>query len=410
MKFGNLVLDTNKKMENIGDWFQIFAVENLYRYMKIEENQIVRIKISELSSYDGEAVILPINYPFYGYYNLSSQIIPVYLGISIIHASVVEGLRMKNFQPIGCRDYHTMKELQKIGIEAYMGGCLTITFPRMKEIAQDDKKVFIVDVSDRVLEKIPDNIKENAKYVTHMYYDDECGGREKAKTIYNDYKNARLVITSRIHCAQPCLAYGIPVIFICEVKSFRYDVIRQFLPIYEYEDMDTIDWNPAPVELETQKKKMLDNAAQRVSEMFNKYSKMYEINDFYLEGKRDNYKIDSVWAFQKYISQRWKREDAFKYALWGVTQAAEFLYEWIMEYYPKAELSNVIDNGKMREFHGRFTQNQEELRNVMADTPVFVTAGSANPVAEKVFRKYGVSKYVICYGNLYIEDGKNKSY
>lgn len=53
MKFANLALDTNKKMENIGDWVQIFAIENLYDYMGINKDEIVSIKISELSSYDG---------------------------------------------------------------------------------------------------------------------------------------------------------------------------------------------------------------------------------------------------------------------------------------------------------------------------------------------------------------------
>lgn len=408
MKFANLTLDSNKGMENVGDWVQIFAIDNLYRYMKIKEEQIVKIKISELSSYAGEAVILPINYPFYGYYHLSPQIIPVYLGVSIMHASAAEGLRMRNFQPIGCRDYHTMNELQKIGLEAYMGGCLTITFPKIKEMTQINKKVFIVDVSERTLEKIPDYIKENAKYVTHMYYNEECGGREKAKAVYNEYKNASLVITSRIHCAQPCLAYGIPVIFICEVKSFRYDVVRQFLPIYSYEDMDTIDWNPAPVELEGHKKKMLDNAAQRLKETFSKYVTMYDINDFYLSGKHDDYEIDSLWAFQRYIKKRWKKQDVFKYALWGITQVAETFYEWVTENYPNAILSNVIDNREEREFHGVLTQKQEKLKDI--DIPVFVTAGSANPVAERVFKEYNVAKYVICYNNLYIVDGVKKSY
>ena len=77
MKFANLALDSDKKMENIGDWVQIFAIENLFEYMNIKKNEIVHIKISELSTYDGEYVILPINYPLYGYYHLSYKIIPV---------------------------------------------------------------------------------------------------------------------------------------------------------------------------------------------------------------------------------------------------------------------------------------------------------------------------------------------
>lgn len=406
MKFANLALDTNKKMENIGDWVQIFAIENLYDYMGISKEEIIPIKISELSCYDGEYVILPINYPFYGYYQLSHKIIPVYLGISVMSGSVADGLRMKNFQPIGCRDYHTMREMQKAGLEAYYGGCLTITFPK-REVSGG--KTFIVDVSDNVLQRIPDHVKANAEYVKHVYYNEECGGEEKARKIYERYvKEAGLVITSRIHCAQPCLAAGIPVVFICEIKSFRYEVIKQFIPVYTLEEMEQIDWNPKPIELEKHKKRMLECASDRVWSVYKQYSKICEISSFYLSGNQFDYEIDSVWAFQRYIKKSWNKQDAFQYALWGVTQCAEVIYEWINENYPNAALVQVIDNKMKKAFHGIYPETADMLGR--CSVPVFVTAGSANPVAEETFKKQGVEKYVICYGNLYIVNGVHKTY
>lgn len=407
MKFANLELDSNKQMENIGDWVQIFAIEHLYEYMGIDKNEIVAIKISELNTYDGEYVILPINYPLYGYYQLSSKIIPVYLGISVISGSVADGLRLKNFQPIGCRDYHTMLELQKVGLETYYGGCLTITFP--KRNSSSASKTFIVDVSDNVLQKIPREIKENAEYVKHVYYKEECGGKEKAREIYRRYmQEAGLVITSRIHCAQPCLAAGIPVVFICEIKSFRYEVIRQFLPIYTLEDMDRIEWSPEPLEMEDHKKRMLEYAASRVWSVYKQYKNMCELSDFYLSGPRFLGEIDSVWAFQKYIKENWNKVDAIQYAIWGITQCAEVIYEWIAQNYPNAELAQVIDAKKTEVFHGVYPQAVNSLAN--CDIPVFVTAGSANPVAEGVFKEYNVKQYVICYGSLYIVNGVHKTY
>lgn len=407
MKYANLELEANKKMENIGDWVQIFAVDNLYRYMGIDEDDIVKIKISELSEYDGEYVVLPINYPFYGYYQLSPKIIPVYLGISVMSGSVADGLRMRNFQPIGCRDIHSMREIQKQGLEAYYGGCLTITFPkRQVENAED---IFIVDVSDKVLDKIPASIKSKAKYVNHVFYNEDCGGEKKAKEIYERYrKQAKLVITSRIHCAQPCIAAGIPVIFICEVKSFRYDVIRPFLPVYTYEEMDNIDWNPNVIEIEEYKKKLLELASCRVRDTFDKYNMICDVSEFYLADSSDDYEIDSVWAFQRYIKNNWNAEDRFSYAIWGITQSAEVIYEWIKKNYPNAILEKVIDNKAQKEFHGVLPQTEAALEGFQS--VVFVTAGSANPVAEEVFKRYRVKKYVICYGNLYIVDGSRKNY
>lgn len=407
MKFANLSLDTNKRMENIGDWVQIFAIENLYTYMGISKDEIVSVRISELSSYDGESVILPINFPFYGYYSLSPKIIPVYLGISVMSGSVVKGLRMQNFQPIGCRDYHTLTEIRKVGLEAYYGGCLTIAFP--KRTTSFSNKIFIVDVSENILNLIPQNIKDQAEFITHIYYDDECGGEVKAREIYARYaKEAKLVITSRIHCAQPCLAMGIPVIFICEIKSFRYDVLKPFIPIYTISNMNQINWNPSPPDIEYHKKKLLDSAADRIYDTLKKYEKLCEISEFYLANATADYEIDSIWAFQRYIKETWKSDDIFQYAIWGITQCAEVLYAWVRENYPHAILAKVIDNKACTTFHGVFSERENCLEDFTA--PVFVTAGSANPVAEKVFKKYHVQKYVICYNNLYVVDGTCKSY
>lgn len=36
-----------------------------------------------------------------------------------------------------------------------------------------------------------------------------------AREILNDIQKARLVITSALHCAAPCVAMGIPVILVC---------------------------------------------------------------------------------------------------------------------------------------------------------------------------------------------------
>lgn len=410
MKFANLVIENNKKMENIGDWIQLFAIDYLYSYMHVDDNEIIKIKISELSTYDGEYVILPINYPFYGYYQLSYKIIPVFLGISIINGSVAKGLRMQAFQPIGCRDLHSLKAVQEMGLEAYMGGCLTITFPKRKKNMVNGK-IFIVDLSEKVLAKVPQKIKENATYVSHVLYNEECLGREGVKDIYKRYcEEASLVITSRIHCAQPCLAMGIPVIFICEIPSFRYDVLRQYVPIYTLESMEKINWNPKPVELEEHKTRLLKNAASRVKEIYNKYEKITEISSFFLEGESYKYEIDSVWAFQKYIKNRWKKNDVFLYSFWGVTQIADEIFAWISENYPNAVLNRVFDKACRTVFHGIMPEALSGLNECTDEEVVFVTAGSVNPVADDTLKKAGVKNYVICYGNLYIVNGVELSY
>lgn len=408
MRFANLVLDADKDVENAGDWAQIFAIEYLYQYMQVEYDEVVRIKVSELSTYCGEYVILPINFPFYGYYNLSAKIIPVYLGISIVHKSVADGLRMQNFQPIGCRDFHTWKELTGCGLEAYMAGCLTITWPK-REKSDKQNKIFIVDVSDHVYEKIPENIRAEAIKVSHIHYSDECMGEEGARKIYKKYRDeACLVITSRIHCAQPCLAMGIPVIFIYDVCSFRYDVIRQYIPVYSLETMDQVNWAPRIPKLETHKKMMLQNAAARVLEAKKRYEELCQISDFYLRGNPIEQEVDSVWAFQRYLLERYGKEDRFQYSIWGITQIAEAIYEWISKEFPNATLDKVIDRSQSKTFHGICSEPIDSLKECRST--VFVTAGNANAMAIKMFKKYEIENYVICYNGIYIVNGNEYTY
>lgn len=404
MKYANLILDQNKEMENVGDWVQIFAVENLYKYMGVEYSQVVRIKISELNTYDGETVILPINFPLYGYYDLSPKIIPVYLGISVIDRSVAKGLRMHAFQPIGCRDYHTFSELREEGLNVYYGGCLTVTFSKRKN-KPIDGKVFIVGISPDVANRIPNEVKKDAIYAEHIFYGTECRGETNAKKVFERYNNeASLVITSKIHCAQPCLAAGIPVIFICEKMSFRYDVLKQYIPVYSIDDMKQVDWNPKEIDIELHKKTMLSHAAERVINTYNTYERSSRLSDFFMGGEMPEYLVDTVWAIKSYIELRWQPNDTFEYILWGITQIAEATYKWITKKYPYAILKEVIDIAKDKEFHGIKAVGLETLAN--CDCPVFVTVGSANSMAEEVFEKYKVTRYVICYNNKYIVDGE----
>ncbi len=408
MKFANLVLDVNSSMVNLGDWIQIFAIENLYNYMGIDYADVVRIKVSELSEYEGEDVILPINYPFYGFYNLSTKIYPVYLGISLINIAVADGLHMKQFQPIGCRDYHTLMECKKAGLDSYYGGCLSISFPKRKS-NHLKRKVYMVDVSEKIQEQIPKIIKQDAIIRHQVIYNNDKIDEQYVKEYYEElYDNASLVITSKIHCAQPCLAVGIPVVFICEHKSFRFDVLSNYIPIYELDQMSEINWSPEIPDLELLKHSMLENAKSRVWECYSKYSNRLCIHDFYLQGQHKGYCIDTVWAFQKYIEDRWSREDHFSYILWGVTQIAESIYEWISRYYKNANLAGVIDIYNKQAFHGCEATGTDILENTTS--VVLVTAGAAGVMARKVFETMKIKHYVICYNGLHIVDGIEKDY
>ena len=80
MKFANIVMTRNGRC-TIGDDIQLLAIENLYRYMGIDYNEVVRIPFNELATYDGDYVVLPISFPLHGYSH--DAVITQYL--SLIH-------------------------------------------------------------------------------------------------------------------------------------------------------------------------------------------------------------------------------------------------------------------------------------------------------------------------------------
>lgn len=190
-----------------------------------------------------------------------------------------EGIRyFKQHEPIGCRDEGTAQKLRAYGVDAFYSGCLTLTFPRRSQ--EDElhaKEIFIVGV-DKYLEKyIPKKIRKqavrlNQSSVRLPKIDCELK-RELAQQLLDGYaRNAKLVITSKIHCAMPCLAMGIPVVFLYpkdKQDDYRVHLISDIIPINYVSRgsvtsrlglqgllSDKVNWNPAPVEFEERKKEI----------------------------------------------------------------------------------------------------------------------------------------------------------
>lgn len=177
---------------------------------------------------------------------------------------------LRNHQPIGCRDKHTVSLLETQNVNAYFSGCMTLTLGLKYKKKVSCGKVYFVDPQvcvgrKKVLKyfesvsfwlKHPyaccklflnnDAFRDNSKkrrfllvakflssysklfplkllneacYVSHQstyYYNKFKSDEERldeAKRLVLDYSEASLVITSRIHCALPCLGIGTPVIY-----------------------------------------------------------------------------------------------------------------------------------------------------------------------------------------------------
>ncbi len=144
----------------------------------------------------------------------------------------------KKYWSIGCRDQETCDILNKKWVDAYLSLCPTITFPK-RETTIENKKVFIVDTD--IFLHIPKHLKKNSEYISHKipsWYDFKKKF-DIAEDLLNKYKKeAKLVITSRLHCALPCIAMGIPVVVFCDPNDKRMQLVKQFIKINPYIHFD----------------------------------------------------------------------------------------------------------------------------------------------------------------------------
>lgn len=268
MKHALLTYQEGKRTFNLGDNVQSLAAR---QFLKKDPILINREK---LFHYKGDDVKLIMNGWFtHNLFNWipSEDIDPLFVSFHMNSSAAPFLLDdksvayLKNNEPIGCRDRYTVKLLKEKGVEAYFSGCLTLTLDNYKvDEALRGDDVYIVDPfynyptlssvttgfkqivrsilngrffkifnKKRDLKKIihPDLLK-TAKYKTQVLPKGMLSDEEKfnlAEDYLKDYARAKLVITSRIHCALPCLAMGTPVIFVngfnSEVDTCRFDGI-----------------------------------------------------------------------------------------------------------------------------------------------------------------------------------------
>lgn len=368
---------------NIGDCIQNLAVKLLYDNLKITNP--VLINHDTLTEYVGEKCILPMQ----GWFGIchkvysadwADNIIPCFVGFHLndkhnarevfIKQNIAE--KMKKFEPIGCRDRNTAEFLASLGLNTYFSGCLTLTFPK-REKEPDNGKIFIVDLYQKAYEMLPDFILEQADCsITHKYkfkkypisYDEAMEFESKAQEILDRYKNeAKLVITSRIHCAMPCIAMGIPVIYIHRgnhKEDTRLDVIKGLIPAYTPEQVDIINWNPKALNIEPFKKAIAGNAALHICnaahdyherknsiKLLTKFAKCFEnkalFDDKVLNLKlKTTSKLKEIKLFKILYSKK-------KILIWG---ASIYIQNFIRKY--KIHNNNIvgfIDSNTNKESH-----------------------------------------------------------
>lgn len=220
----------NPKDMNIGDY-----VQSLAGYQFLPKPVDAFLDRDLLSSYHGDKVNVFLNAWWYLWRKnkfFSPDFRPLFVAF---HANNYENMPaetleyLKTHEPIGCRDFRTRDFLREHNIEAYFSGCMTLTLGQTYKVddSERENRVYFVDYSpynmlknrtiNKALKPILEKYKDCEFYkLTHIYPRslDIKGCFAEAQSLVERYAKAKLVITTRIHCALPCLALGTPVILI----------------------------------------------------------------------------------------------------------------------------------------------------------------------------------------------------
>ena len=230
------------KFGNIGDYIQSLAALQF-----LPKNCTPKfIDRDSFQFYQGENITLIMNgwyILFNGNKRIPDNISPVYLSIHINNANGLDSIainNLKKYQPIGCRDFHTLKALRRYGIDSYFSSCLTTTLDidylvnekeRTNEIIFNDY-FFGYDLKiDNYIKSLKSYNLSNITHTNHLFnLKLTLFERFKmAKNLIYKYAKAKLVITTRIHGALPCLALNTPCIFVNKNFDTRLDGLYELL-------------------------------------------------------------------------------------------------------------------------------------------------------------------------------------
>lgn len=386
---------------NLGDPIQSYAVKNLYREMGIREEDIVPVPRYDMADYDGEECVCVVNSASnYEELAYDSRFMPPSAKVHAIPMSLHihrelpadELAYYKTCGGVGCRDLYTVDYLKSLGVDAYLTGCLTLTLPRRsEETAKKADKVYFLDVPKDVMELMPQDLRDEGIVLSNILRFNNPGNsnRISVEDAYEEHRKgeeriallrdtARLVVTSKLHVASPCLAMGIPVILAKKHFGDRFGFIDRLIPTYTQEHYADIDWNPSPVEFEEEKAKIKQVFFDRVRAAASRVELEKMWND-----KKPIYEIDYDTATSHAVKKIPFPAVPFKYAVWGIVLSAAFyLDEAMKKQVPRAELIAGIDIAAEGEYCGVNIMKPEDIEKLPQDTIIMVAAPSAQEQAK----------------------------
>lgn len=254
MKYGLLYY---KDTDNIGDDIQSYAAsqflpkidylvdrENLELFVP-KKKEMVKVIMNAWYIHDKfNFDISPYIYPLH--ISMFMKKFPydagITVGIDYINQNVKDNLI--TYGPVGTRDLHTKKVMDKLGIDNYFSGCMTLTLKKFENVCKgdyivtvgllDDEIEYIKQHTNREVIKFQQDVKKGS------YSNESWETRKKrVEDTLKLYQGAHMVVTTKLHCSLPCLALETPVLLLYD-SSFpeNKDRIGTYISYLNHVDRD----------------------------------------------------------------------------------------------------------------------------------------------------------------------------
>ena len=143
---------------------------------------------------------------------------PIYLSFHVNNRALLTEAalaHLREWAPIGCRDWTTVYLLRECGVDAFFSGCITSTIGQLFTPVGANpggQGVALVDYRDRDGE-FGDEALALTQVGPEVRERDFVPNLEAAVAMLDGYRNLGRIVTSRLHCYLPGRSIGLPVEF-----------------------------------------------------------------------------------------------------------------------------------------------------------------------------------------------------
>ena len=247
---------------NIGDVLQGMVAKD---FLPKEAHVANREKLAQLDKTE-PSFIIANGWYMHSFENFPppANVKPLYVSMHIAKSKLLADPKIREHfrqnSPIGCRDIKTLNLFLGWGIPAYYSSCLTTTTKARGPVNHTGEgEILLVDNVDHpvppevklkletLLGKPLISISHDPPHPKGNLEEYTKEGIDHMNELLARYCTAALIITTKIHCALPCMGMGVKVMMVHpHPKEGRLAPAAEFLDIMSYDEVLKLDTLKVP--------------------------------------------------------------------------------------------------------------------------------------------------------------------